>query len=100
MLLGGQVGGVVPEADDVAVVLFGELADGGGAEHEAACAGGGEVDPAGSECAEDVAVGEQRDVSVCGERSGDDAVGAVADVVGRLASGGAVAPEEPVRAVL
>ena len=58
-----QVGGVVPEPDDVPLALVPELADRGGAEREVARVGGGEVDPARAEHAQDVAVGEQRDVA-------------------------------------
>ena len=42
----------------------------------------------------------QRDVALDGARLGDDAVAAGGDVVGHLAAGRAVAPQEPVRALL
>ncbi len=57
------MGRVVPEPDHAPVALAAELADRGGAEREAAAVGRGEVDPAGSEDAQDVAVGEERDVA-------------------------------------
>ena len=58
-----------------------------------------EVDPAGGEHAQDVAVGEDGDVAVGGQRAGDHAVGPLARLRHGLAAGRAVGPQRPARAL-
>src|SRR5215216_7979386 len=95
-----QVGVVVPQRDDVLLALEAELADRRGAEREVARVGGVELDPAGADDAQDVAVAEERGVAAAREGSGDHAVCAVADLVRGLTVGDAVAPEVPARPLL
>src|SRR5215218_7604430 len=82
------------------VALEAELADGGGPEGEVAGVVRGELDPAGPEGAEDVAVGEEDRVASGLERVGDGSVASGADLSRGLALRDAVAPEVPARALL
>ena len=82
------VEGAVPVVDGAGLALPAEDAERAGAEAEVLAAAGVEGDPAGGEDAQDVGVGEERDlagVRRSGEGAGDDRVGALADVLGRFA---------------
>src|SRR3954453_3223188 len=90
----------VPVAQDPHVAFEAQAAYGGGVEAEAAGEARRLLYPAGADDAQDVAVGDEGDVAVDGQGLGDDAVGAGAHVVGRLAVGHAVAPQVPARSPL
>ena len=70
-----------------------------GAEHELAAAVGREPDPAPAELAQEVRVGEHERVAVGGQRALDHAVGAVGELLERLAARAVVAPHVPARAL-
>ena len=88
---------VVPEPDGRVVqgVLVAQDAEGGRVQQQVARVPGGQADPSGRQHAEEVAVAEQQDAAAGLPQAGDDAVGAVADVGDRLASGAAVAEQVP-----
>ena len=58
-----QVRRVVPQPDRAPLALEAELGDRAGVEREVAAVGGRQPDPAGGEHAQEVSVGEQRDVA-------------------------------------
>ena len=64
-----------------------------------AAEGHGGVDPARRQGAQDVPVGDDRDVALGRAQAGDGAVTARGDVVGALAARRSVAPQVPVRAL-
>src|SRR5436190_1571959 len=86
----------VPARDDPDLALEAEDGDRAGVEAQAAAERGRLLHPPGGERAQDVAVGDERDVAVGAQDLVDDAVDAAADIVGRLAVRGAVAPQVPV----
>ena len=81
--------------DHAGLALEAELGHRRGVEREARAVLGRQLEPAGGEHAQDVAVGEERDVAAGGQRAGDHAVGALAGLRERLAAGRAVAPQRP-----
>ena len=91
---------LVPEAHGARLALEAEHADAAGREEEAPAEGQGLLDPAGAQHAQDVAVGEDRDVAVDGQD--------LARRPGRSARrrrppsrrSGAVPPQKPPRAAL
>src|SRR5204862_5174644 len=87
-----QVPALVPRADHRSLPLVAELADRRGVEREQASGVRLQGDPAGGQDAQEVPVGEQQRVAARLTRTGEDAVGALADVVDRLAVRAAVVP--------
>ena len=81
----------VPPAQDGVLALVAEDADGAHVEREQATGGGLEPEPSRREHAEQVAVGEDGDVSVVRPQLRDDAVGSLADVRERFSAGDVVA---------
>src|SRR5439155_14258108 len=90
----------VPAADDADLALEAEDRERAGVESQAAAEGRGLLDPAGRQRPQDMAVGDQRDVTRGAARLLDHAVDAAADVVGGLAARAAVTPEVPVGPLL
>src|SRR4029079_25638 len=86
---------LVPEADDARLALEAEHADAARREEQAPAEAHGLLGPARPERAEDVAVGEDRDVAVDRQDLLDDAVAAGCDLGRRLAVREAVAPQVP-----
>ena len=90
----------VPEAHDSGFAFPAQDADGGGVEAEEAPVLRCEIEPAGGQDAEDVAVGEEGGFAFGLQRPTDDAPGSFRHLFHGLAVDNAVAPEVPTGAVL
>src|SRR5262249_14991791 len=95
LLLRGEAPALVPHADHPGGVLVAEHADRRGAEGEEPSVAGRQPEPARREDPQHVGVGEQRHVAGGGRRAVDDAPGALADLLHRLALGDARRPHRP-----
>src|ERR1019366_2559083 len=88
----------IPTRDDARLVFVAESGNGGGAQSEKAAFLGRQAEPAGSQDAQDVAVGEERDIARGGQRAGDGSLGAFGHLDGGFAVGHAIGPQRPCRA--
>src|SRR5579863_10182499 len=86
----------IPAADDARVALVSENADGGGIEGEKAACGGRQAQPARSQNAEDVTVGEQRGVPSGAGYPLNHETGAGGDLVDGFSARDAQGPEIPI----
>src|SRR5690349_9862007 len=83
----GEVAGVVPEADDGAILSMFVAEDGqrGGVQGEVLAGGSGQAEPAGGEDSEEVATGENQDIAFDCAGASEDAVCAGGDLGERFA---------------